>query len=67
MTELLELLAHTRTYDLAQSYFIGMPHHPVHPAYMFSLMKKHGDYITRDGDSSASESVTLGGRTAAKK
>src|SRR5690242_15166036 len=61
MTDLVELLSGARTYDLAQPYFIGMPHHPVHPAYMFSLMKKHGDYVTRDGVSSASESLGLGG------
>ena len=61
MTDLVELLSSARAYDLAQPYFIGMPHHPVHPAYMFSLMKKHGDYVTRDGVSSASESLGLGG------
>jgi kynurenine formamidase len=61
MTDLVDQLARAKTYDLAQPYFIGMPHHPVHPAYMFSLMKKHGDYVTRDGVSSASESVSMGG------
>lgn len=61
MTDLVELLSGARAYDLAQPYFIGMPHHPVHPAYMFSLMKKHGDYVTREGVSSASESLGLGG------
>jgi len=61
MTDLADQLTRARTYDLAQPYFIGMPHHPVHPAYMFSLMKKHGDYVTRDGVSSASEAITLGG------
>ena len=38
-----------------------MPHHPVHPPYLFSLVKKHGDYVTRDGVSSASEALALGG------
>src|SRR5689334_23405373 len=61
MTELVELLARARTYDLAQPYFIGMPHHPAHPPYLFSLVKKHGDYVTRDGVSSASESLAMGG------
>ena len=61
MIDLVEQLSRAKTYDLAQPYFIGMPHHPVHPAFMFSLMKKHGDYITRDGVSSASEAMTLGG------
>jgi kynurenine formamidase len=61
MTELVEQLSRARAYDLAQPYFLGMPHHPVHPAYMFSLMKKHGDYVTHEGVSSASESISLGG------
>src|SRR5207247_2471134 len=59
MTELVELLARARAYDLAQPYFIGMPHHPVHPPYLFSLVKKHGDYATREGTSSASEALAL--------
>lgn len=61
MSELVELLGRARAYDLAQPYFIGMPHHPVHPPYLFSLVKKHGDYVTREGASSASEAVALGG------
>src|SRR5689334_9484944 len=60
MTELVELLARARTYDLAQPYFIGMPHHPVHPPYLFSLVKKHGDYVTKEGVSSASDALALG-------
>ena len=48
-------------YDLAQPYFIGMPHHPVHPPYTFSLVKKHGDYVGPGGVSSASEAIGFGG------
>ncbi len=61
MTDLLELLGSARTYDLAQPYFIGMPHHPVHPAFLFSLVKRHGDYVAHNGASSASEAIGLGG------
>src|SRR5215472_19304709 len=61
MSDLLDLLGRATTYDLAQPYFIGMPHHPVHPPYLFSLVKKHGDYVTHDGVSSASEALALGG------
>ena len=61
MTDLVDLLSRARAYDLAQPYFIGMPHHPVHPPYLFSLVKKHGDYVTRNGASSASEALALGG------
>jgi kynurenine formamidase len=61
MSDLLDLLGRAKTYDLAQPYFIGMPHHPVHPPYLFSLVKKHGDYVTREGASSASEAIAMGG------
>lgn len=48
-------------YDLAHSYFTGMPHHPSHPPYLFSLNKLHGDYVTPNGGSYTSESLSLGG------
>jgi len=60
VTDLLRLLAEAKTYDLAQPYFIGMPHHPVHPPYLYSLVKKHGDYVTQEGVSSASDALALG-------
>ena len=58
---LLELLNSARVYDLAQPYFVGMPHHPVHPPFLFSLTKMHGDYVMPNGGSSASEGLALGG------
>lgn len=61
MADLLQLLARARSYDLSQPYFVGMPHHPSHPPYLFSLVKKHGDYVTGEGASSASEALGLGG------
>jgi kynurenine formamidase len=60
-SDLLHQLQSAKTYDLAQSYFIGMPHHPVHPPYLFSLVKKHGEYVTAAGGSSASEALGFGG------
>lgn len=59
--QLLGLLGRGKVYDLAQPYFTGMPHHPVHPPYLYSLAKKHGDYVTPGGVSSASEAMALGG------
>ncbi len=59
--DLLALLQSAKIYDLAQTYFIGMPHHPVHPPYLFGLVKKHGEYVTSAGGSSASEALALGG------
>ena len=58
---LLELVGAGNAYDLAQPYFPGMPHHPLHPPFLFGLNKKHGDYVAAGGASSASEVVTLGG------
>src|SRR5579884_535361 len=58
---LLELLSSAKAYDLGQPYFAGMPHHPVHPPFLFSLTKLHGDYVMPNGGSSASESLAMGG------
>ncbi len=60
-SDLLALLQSAKIYDLAQPYFLGMPHHPVHPPYLFGLVKKHGEYVTPAGASSASEALALGG------
>jgi kynurenine formamidase len=58
--QLLEALAAAKIYDLAHTYRIGMPHHPVHPAYLFGLTKAHGEYMRGDV-SSAGEAIALGG------
>jgi len=60
MASLLELLPAAKVYDLAQPYFVGMPHHPVHPPFLYGLAKQHGDYVGPAGNSSASEAVALG-------
>jgi kynurenine formamidase len=60
MTSLFDLLAGARVYDLAQSYFTGMPHHPSHPPFLFSLVKSHGEYVGPNGASSASDAIALG-------
>ena len=57
---LLDALVSARVYDLAHTYRIGMPHHPVHPAYLFGLTKAHGEYMRGDV-SSAAESISMGG------
>jgi kynurenine formamidase len=57
---LLNLLHNTKVYDLAQPYFVGMPHHPVHPPFLFSLTKMHGDYLMPNGGSSTSDALALG-------
>jgi kynurenine formamidase len=61
MEHLLAAVQAARIYDLAQPYYTGMPHHPNHPPFLFGLNKKHGDYVARNGSSSASEGLALGG------
>jgi kynurenine formamidase len=60
MTPLFESLAGARVFDLGQPYFVGMPHHPSHPPYLYSMVKQHGEYVGPGGASSASESIALG-------
>jgi kynurenine formamidase len=60
MSSLFDLLASARIYDLAQPYFTGMPHHPSHPPFLFSLVKSHGEYLGPNGASSASDAIALG-------
>lgn len=60
MTPLFESLSGARVFDLAQPYFTGMPHHPAHPPYLYSMVKQHGEYVGPGGNSSASESIALG-------
>jgi kynurenine formamidase len=59
-SDLLALLRACRTIDLAQPYYAGAPHHPSHPAYLYGLNKKHGDYVNPGGASSAAEAIALG-------
>jgi kynurenine formamidase len=57
---LLDSLSGARVYDLAQPYFVGMPHHASHPPFLFSLTKQHGEYVGPAGNSSASDAIALG-------
>ena len=56
----LDCLKSARVYDLAQPYFVGMPHHPSHPPFLYSLVKQHGEYVGPAGNSSASDAIALG-------
>jgi kynurenine formamidase len=49
-----------KPYDLAQPYFVGMPHFPTHPPYLYSLTKKHGEQMYGNGGSSAADAIALG-------
>jgi kynurenine formamidase len=63
MTELIDRLLRARVYDLGQPYFVGMPHFPTHPPFLYGLTKKHGDFVAASGMSSAADSIALGGHT----
>ncbi len=60
MNQLLELIGKHKLYDLAHSYFPGMPHFPTHPPFVFGLTRKHGDMLMEGGASSSAESIALG-------
>lgn len=59
LSELLASIARCRTIDLAQPYFTGMPHYPLHAPYLYSLSKKHGEHVNPGGSSSAAEAIAL--------
>ena len=61
LSELIDLIAEHRLYDLAHSYFAGMPHFPTHPPFVFGLTRKHGDMILEGGVSSSADSIAFGG------
>ena len=58
--KLLDCLAHSKVYDLGQPYFVGMPHSPTHPPFLFGLVTQHGDVVGPAGNSSASDAIALG-------
>lgn len=60
MTSFIDALAGAKVYDLAQPLFIGMPHHPSHPPFLYSLVKQHGEFIGPTGNSSASDAIAMG-------
>lgn len=60
MNDLLDRIRKSKAYDLAQPYFVGMPHYPTHPPFLFGLTKKHGDLVAEGGVSSAADAIALG-------
>src|SRR5579871_6159266 len=53
-------LSQAKVYDLAQPYYVGMPHFPTHPPFLFGLTKKHGDMMSENGTSSCADALALG-------
>jgi kynurenine formamidase len=56
----LQALGKAQWFDLAHTYRIGIPHHPVHPPFQFSMIKQHGEFMRGDA-SSAAEAFAMGG------
>lgn len=58
------LIRESRVFDLGMDYFTGMPHHPNHPPFAFSLLKKHGDItLEKEKISFCNDLFTMGGHT----
>lgn len=59
----IEQLLSAKVYDLAQPYFVGMPHFPTHPPFLFSLTREHGDQVGPNRMSSAADAMALSAHT----
>jgi kynurenine formamidase len=60
---LLAAVRDAKVFDLSQPYFVGMPHHPNHPPFLFGLTKRHDDFRDASGMSSAADSIAMSGHT----
>jgi kynurenine formamidase len=59
--ELKGLITEGNIYDLGQPWYPGMPHHPLHPPFVYGLARKHGDVKYEGGGSSANDLFAFGG------
>ncbi|MBW1715280.1 MAG: cyclase family protein [Deltaproteobacteria bacterium] len=57
------LIQQGKIYDLGMEYYMGMPHHPNHPPFAFSLTKLHGEVLYEGGVSACNCLFTTGGHT----
>ncbi len=49
-----------QVHDLAQPMYPGIPHHPLHPPFSFTLTKRHGDVVYTGGVTGAAAMITTG-------
>ncbi len=63
VSQLIDLARASRVFDLSQPFYVGMPHFPTHPPFAYSLGKLHGEFVLKNGGSSASEVITMGGHS----
>ena len=52
-----------RVIDLAQPWHVGMPHWPMHPPFLYSPTKLHGETVLEGGASSAADAIAMGTHT----
>ena len=57
------LIRESRTFNLAQPLYQGMPMHPAHVPYCFSMNKRHHDDIYPNGISSANDMILTSGHS----
>src|SRR5512140_1606154 len=57
--QLIDSARAARMFDLSQPLFVGMPHFPTHSPFLYALAKEHGEFVMKNGGSSASETITL--------
>lgn len=58
-----QLVTTGKVYDLGMEYYVGMPHHPNHPPFAFSLTKLHGEMVYDGGVSASNCLFATGGHT----
>ena len=59
----LDSVVNRQVYDLGTPYNMGMPVHPSHPPYVFTLQRRHGDTMRPGGLGSANELIVMCGHT----
>ena len=59
----IDQLTSARAYDLGTRYEMGMPVHPTHPPYVFTLQRRHGDTFRPGNYSSSNELIVMCGHT----
>lgn len=61
--EIMQLVRKGKVYDLGMEYYVGIPHHPNHPPFAFTLVKLHGEIVYPEGVSACNCLFTTGGHT----
>lgn len=50
----------SRTFDLGVEFHNGMPHHPMHPPFVYAMPRLHGDVMYGEGTCTANDLVVTG-------